>query len=123
MNRFMWLVRRELWEHRAIWIAPAVVLALLALVAATGNINLGDVDVDTAREQWAEAIGHVVTCWTNEDVELSGKHWSMPKRNVHPKPRQKPHPPIWGATSSESGHYEVGKAGIGLCSFTVGVPP
>ena len=61
-----------------------------------------DVDVDTAREQWAEAIGHVVTCWTNEDVELNGKHWSMPKRNVHPKPRQKPHPPIFGATSPAS---------------------
>lgn len=48
MNRFVWLVRRELWEHRAIWIAPAVVLAILALVAATGNINLGEVDVDTS---------------------------------------------------------------------------
>jgi ABC-2 type transport system permease protein len=42
MNRFVWLVRRELWEHRAIWIAPAVVLVLLALVAVTGNINLGE---------------------------------------------------------------------------------
>jgi ABC-2 type transport system permease protein len=50
MNRFIWLIRRELWEHRAIWIAPAVVLALLALVAATGNINLGDVDVDSAQK-------------------------------------------------------------------------
>lgn len=48
MNRFIWLIRRELWEHRAIWIAPAVVLALLAVVAVTGNINLGDVTVDRA---------------------------------------------------------------------------
>lgn len=48
MNRFVWLVRRELWEHRAIWIAPAVVLALLALAAATGNVNLGDISVDTS---------------------------------------------------------------------------
>ena len=23
MNRFLWLVRREVWEHRAIWVAPA----------------------------------------------------------------------------------------------------
>lgn len=50
MNRFAWLIRRELWEHRAIWIAPAVVLALLAVVAATGNLNLGEVDVDTAQK-------------------------------------------------------------------------
>jgi alkanesulfonate monooxygenase SsuD/methylene tetrahydromethanopterin reductase-like flavin-dependent oxidoreductase (luciferase family) len=81
------------------------------------------VDVKTARGQWAEAIQHVVGCWTNDEYEFEGEHWSMPKRRVHPKPRQKPHPPIFGATSSEDGHYEVGKAGIGLCSFTVGVPP
>jgi ABC-2 type transport system permease protein len=53
MNRFMWLIRREFWEHRAIWIAPAVVLALLAVAAFTGNINLGDVHVD-APEQISE---------------------------------------------------------------------
>ena len=47
----------------------------------------------------------------------------MPKRRVLPKPRQDPHPPIWGATSSPQGHYEIGKQGIGLCSFTVGQPP
>jgi len=82
-----------------------------------------DVDVTTARQQWAEAIGHVVGCWTNEEYEFQGEHWSMPRRNVHPKPVQDPHPPIFGATSSESGHYEVGRAGVGLCSFTVGVPP
>ncbi len=50
MSRFIWLLRRELWEHRAIWIAPAVVLALLAVIAATGNLNFADIDVDTAQE-------------------------------------------------------------------------
>jgi alkanesulfonate monooxygenase SsuD/methylene tetrahydromethanopterin reductase-like flavin-dependent oxidoreductase (luciferase family) len=42
---------------------------------------------------------------------------------VLPKPLQKPHPPIWGATSSDDGHAQVGALGIGLCSFAVGVPP
>jgi alkanesulfonate monooxygenase SsuD/methylene tetrahydromethanopterin reductase-like flavin-dependent oxidoreductase (luciferase family) len=44
-------------------------------------------------------------------------------RRVQPKPLQKPHPPLWGATSSADGHREIGRHGIGLCSFTVGVPP
>ena len=31
----------------------------------------------------------------------------MPKRRVHPKPVQDPHPPIWSATTSIDGHYET----------------
>jgi ABC-2 type transport system permease protein len=48
MNRFAWLVRREFWEHRAIWIAPAVVLAVMLIGAVTGTVFLGDVQIDTA---------------------------------------------------------------------------
>src|SRR5256885_13084071 len=44
-------------------------------------------------------------------------------RRVQPKPLQRPHPPLWGATSSPDGHREIGRHGVGLCSFTVGVPP
>jgi alkanesulfonate monooxygenase SsuD/methylene tetrahydromethanopterin reductase-like flavin-dependent oxidoreductase (luciferase family) len=72
---------------------------------------------------WQEAIGHVVGCWTNDEYSFEGKYWSMPKRRVLPKPLQKPHPPLYGATSSEDGHRQVGALGLGLCSFAVGVPP
>jgi alkanesulfonate monooxygenase SsuD/methylene tetrahydromethanopterin reductase-like flavin-dependent oxidoreductase (luciferase family) len=75
------------------------------------------------RAMWQEAIGHVVGCWTNDEYEFQGEHWSMPKRRVLPKPMQKPHPPLWGATSSEDGHRQVGELGLGLCSFAVGVSP
>jgi ABC-2 type transport system permease protein len=43
MNRFIWLVRREIWEHKAIWIAPLIVLGCLALFTATGNVHLGPI--------------------------------------------------------------------------------
>lgn len=46
MNRFAWLMRREMWEHRAIWMAPAVVLVLLLLAAVAGNVVIGDVEVN-----------------------------------------------------------------------------
>ena len=42
-----------------------------------------------------------------------GKHWQMPKRRVQPKPIQQPHPPIWGATTSEDGTPPGGRAGSG----------
>jgi alkanesulfonate monooxygenase SsuD/methylene tetrahydromethanopterin reductase-like flavin-dependent oxidoreductase (luciferase family) len=47
----------------------------------------------------------------------------MPKRRVQPKPFQQPHPPLWGATTSDEGHAQVGGLGLGLCSFAVGLPP
>ena len=50
-------------------------------------------------------------------------YWQMPRRRVQPKPLQKPHPPIWGATTSEDGHRQVGELGLGLCSFAVGHLP
>lgn len=75
------------------------------------------------REMWDEALRHIVGCWTEEEHAFEGRYWQMPKRSVHPKPRQDPHPPIWGATSSVGGHYEIGSRGIGLLSFTVGNAP
>jgi alkanesulfonate monooxygenase SsuD/methylene tetrahydromethanopterin reductase-like flavin-dependent oxidoreductase (luciferase family) len=81
------------------------------------------IDPAETRSRWQEAIGHVVGCWTNDVYEFEGEHWSMPPRRVQPKPIQDPHPPIWGATSSDDGHRQVGELGLGLCSFAVGVPP
>jgi alkanesulfonate monooxygenase SsuD/methylene tetrahydromethanopterin reductase-like flavin-dependent oxidoreductase (luciferase family) len=81
------------------------------------------VEPEETREMWDEALRHIVGCWTNDEYSFDGKYWSMPKRRVHPKPFQQPHPPIWGATSSVGGHYEIGRRGIGLLSFTVGNPP
>jgi alkanesulfonate monooxygenase SsuD/methylene tetrahydromethanopterin reductase-like flavin-dependent oxidoreductase (luciferase family) len=47
----------------------------------------------------------------------------MPRRRVQPKPLQQPHPPLWGATTSDEGHGQIGALGLGLCSFAVGLPP
>jgi ABC-2 type transport system permease protein len=39
----LWLVRREIWEHKAIWVAPSVVIACLVLLVITGNVHLGPI--------------------------------------------------------------------------------
>jgi alkanesulfonate monooxygenase SsuD/methylene tetrahydromethanopterin reductase-like flavin-dependent oxidoreductase (luciferase family) len=72
---------------------------------------------------WREALDHVVGCWTNDTYSFEGKHWQMPSRRVQPKPLQQPHPPLWGATTSDDGHAQMGELGLGLCSFAVGVSP
>ena len=82
------------------------------------------IDPHDTREMWTEALTHIVECWTEDVCSFDGKHWQMgAPRRVLPKPLQKPHPPLWGATSSLDGHRVMGEAGVGLCSFTVGTPP
>ncbi len=81
------------------------------------------IDPHETRAMWDEALQHIVGIWTHDEYSFDGKYWSMPPRRVHPKPMQQPHPPIWAATSSLDGHYEVGVRGLGLLSFTVGLPP
>ncbi len=75
------------------------------------------------REMWQEAVGHIVTCWSEDEASFEGKHWQLPKRRVLPKPLQRPHPPVWGATGSVDGHRMMGELGLGLLSFSVGTPP
>jgi ABC-2 type transport system permease protein len=40
MNRYIWLIRREFWERRAIWIVPAAISAALILLALFGRTQI-----------------------------------------------------------------------------------
>ena len=41
MHTYMWLIRREFWENRAIWIVPAVIGVALTIAALFGRIDFG----------------------------------------------------------------------------------
>jgi alkanesulfonate monooxygenase SsuD/methylene tetrahydromethanopterin reductase-like flavin-dependent oxidoreductase (luciferase family) len=75
------------------------------------------------RPMWEEALDVIVGCWTEEEFSWNGDYFKLPKRGVVPKPMQKPHPPLWGATSSAESHEIVGRKGLGLLSFSVAIPP
>jgi ABC-2 type transport system permease protein len=45
-HTFRWLLRRELWETRAIWAAPAVCAAICLVIAAAIRLKLGVVTFD-----------------------------------------------------------------------------
>ncbi len=81
------------------------------------------VNPNETRAMLEEAMSHVVGCWTHERYAFDGEFWSMPERCVIPKPVQKPHPPLWIATTTPDGHRWVGRMGVGVLSFAVGVPP
>ena len=42
MNNMIWLIRREIWENRSLWIAPLVIAGIILVVAAFGGIHVGD---------------------------------------------------------------------------------
>jgi alkanesulfonate monooxygenase SsuD/methylene tetrahydromethanopterin reductase-like flavin-dependent oxidoreductase (luciferase family) len=75
------------------------------------------------RPMQEEAFRAMTGIWMNEEYEFEGKFWSMPKRTVVPRVYQEPHPPLWCATGSTDGHFEVGKLGTGLLSFATCTPP
>src|SRR3954451_24674020 len=82
------------------------------------------IDPQETRAMWTGALDQIAGAWTNALYRADGEFWKMgAPRRVQPKPLQQPHPPLWGATSSPDGHREIGRHGLGLCSFTVGVPP
>lgn len=46
MNRFKWMIRRELWESRSIWMGPAIAVAVLTLTSLFGLSGLEHVQFD-----------------------------------------------------------------------------
>jgi alkanesulfonate monooxygenase SsuD/methylene tetrahydromethanopterin reductase-like flavin-dependent oxidoreductase (luciferase family) len=81
------------------------------------------IDPDQTRSLWQEALEMVVGAWTQDVFEWHGKHFDFPPRRVIPKPLQQPHPPLWVASTSPESHEIAGLHGLGLLSFTLGVPP
>jgi alkanesulfonate monooxygenase SsuD/methylene tetrahydromethanopterin reductase-like flavin-dependent oxidoreductase (luciferase family) len=81
------------------------------------------IDPQDTRGMWAEALDVVVGAWTNDVFEWQGRWFKVPPRRVLPKPIQKPHPPVWVASTNPDSHTMAGKMGLGLLSFTIGVPP
>ena len=58
------------------------------------------IDRDQKRAMWEEGLRVALRCMT--EAPFTGHHGdyvTMPPRNVVPKPRQKPHPPVWVACS------------------------
>ena len=91
---------------------------------SVSGIELGGfgIDPDATRGLWKEAIDIIVQAWTKDVLEWESENFTIPPREVVPKPFQRPHPPLWGATGSVDGHEMMGRMGLGLLSFALAVP-
>ena len=71
---------------------------------------------------WDEALRAIPKMWTQDTFSWRGKYFSMPERNVIPKPVQKPHPPLWVAVSSPETAIQAAERGIGCLGVSIGTP-
>ena len=71
----------------------------------------------------AETLPQIVRMWKDDDYPAyDGQFFSMPQRNVLPKPYTQPHPPIWMAAGSPSTFELAAKLGVGVLCFAF-TPP
>jgi len=67
---------------------------------------------------WTETIEQCLNMMVMDPYPgFSGKYFSMPCRNVVPKPVQKPHPPVWVACSNRETIKLAAKLGLGALTF------
>ncbi len=84
--------------------------------------GFGITDPEITRDMYEEAIREIVRMWRDEPYSFEGKFFSMPERNVLPKPYVKPHPPLWVAAGNPETFERAAKMGIGVICFTGGTP-
>lgn len=76
------------------------------------------VDPNERRAMWRETVEQVANMMAMAPYPgFEGKYFSMPCRNVVPKPAQRPHPPIWVACSNRETIHLAAQLGIGALTF------
>ena len=64
-----------------------------------------------SRERAAETLEVMLRAWTEAPVDHRGKFYQLSLPELRPRPRQRPHPPIWRAVSSSASVRECGRIG------------
>ncbi|MCY3723795.1 LLM class flavin-dependent oxidoreductase [Candidatus Poribacteria bacterium] len=77
-----------------------------------------NVDPKCKREMWAECTRETAKMMSQSPYPgYEGQYFSMPTRNVVPKPLQTPHPPPWVACSSRDSLRYAARYGLGALTF------
>jgi alkanesulfonate monooxygenase SsuD/methylene tetrahydromethanopterin reductase-like flavin-dependent oxidoreductase (luciferase family) len=87
------------------------------------ELDMFGVDSTTKREQWREAVEVVARMLT--EVPFTGHKGAfldLPPRNVLPKPKQQPHPPMWVACGAPTTIERAALNGLGALSFSFMTP-
>ncbi len=90
--------------------------------STTEQAGFGIEDPEETKAMYDEAIEQFVPMWRSTEYQYDGKYFSVPRRNVLPKPYSKPHPPMWVAAGNPGTFQKAGEMGLGVICFTGGTP-
>jgi alkanesulfonate monooxygenase SsuD/methylene tetrahydromethanopterin reductase-like flavin-dependent oxidoreductase (luciferase family) len=81
--------------------------------------DLFGIDKGDLHSQWEEALEMVPRMWTEDVFSWQGTHYNIPPAHIVPKPVQRPHPPLFGASSRIESLMKLGTMGIGALNFSM----
>jgi alkanesulfonate monooxygenase SsuD/methylene tetrahydromethanopterin reductase-like flavin-dependent oxidoreductase (luciferase family) len=90
--------------------------------SSTEQGGFGITDSDLTKEMFDEVMPEFRKMWSQDSYSFDGRFFSMPERNVLPKPYVKPHPPLWVAAGNPDTFEKAGRLGLGVICFTGGSP-
>ena len=90
--------------------------------STTEQAGFGITDPDLTKEMFDEVMPEFRKMWGQDTYSFDGRFFSMPERNVLPKPYVKPHPPMWVAAGNPDTFEKAAKLGLGVICFTGGSP-
>ena len=70
-------------------------------------------DLKDTRGMWQEFADLLPRLWTEKEISYDGTYYKIPRREVLPKPVQRPHPPLWSACGSDDTARQTGRLGMG----------
>jgi alkanesulfonate monooxygenase SsuD/methylene tetrahydromethanopterin reductase-like flavin-dependent oxidoreductase (luciferase family) len=90
--------------------------------STTEQAGFGITDPDLTKDMFDEVMPEFRKMWSQDSYSFDGRFFSMPERNVLPKPYVKPHPPMWVAAGNPDTFEKAGRLGLGVICFTGGSP-
>jgi alkanesulfonate monooxygenase SsuD/methylene tetrahydromethanopterin reductase-like flavin-dependent oxidoreductase (luciferase family) len=85
--------------------------------STTEQRGFGIEEPELTREMVDEVLPEIVRMWRETDYSFQGRFFSMPRRNVLPKPLTDPHPPLWVAAGSPGTFKKAARMGLGVLCF------
>ena len=74
---------------------------------------------DDSRERMEETLDVMLRAWSGAPLVHHGKFYQLSLPELRPRPRQRPHPPIWRAASSAGSVRECGRMGAPMMTARI----